>query len=370
MNKILIIAGDTSGDIHAAKLMKEILIRRPDTKFIGVGGEKMSSIDFEKIIDLSQISVVGFWEVFKRIDKFLQLKSKIKEIIEKENISLFIPVDFPGFNLEIAKLCKQYNIKVLWYIAPQLWAWGKNRAKKLQNNIDKLLAVFPFEEEFFGKYDIDTEFVGHPLMDNPQFNQAIKKWSERENILLIMPGSRIQEISSHLPLLLEYCKIFRAKYPNFDIVFSVPTHTQQFLYTNFAEIKKFNIVNDSHKHMQSSKIGLIKSGTSNLEAALLGLPFVMFYKTSLFNYIIGKQMANVPYFSIVNILSNKSIVTELIQSRMNLKNIEKHIDILMNDKQEYENLQNSFEKIKELFKNKKASARAAEIAINFLETIK
>jgi len=122
--------------------------------------------------------------------------------------------------------------------------------------------------------------------------------------------------------------------------------------------------------MQSSKIGLIKSGTSNLEAALLGLPFVMFYKTSLFNYIIGKQMANVPYFSIVNILSNKSIVTELIQSRMNLKNIEKHIDILMNDKQEYENLQNSFEKIKELFKNKKASARAAEIAINFLETIK
>lgn len=369
MNKILIIAGDTSGDIHAEKLMTEILSRRPDTKFIGIGGEKMTAIGLEKITDLSQISVVGFWEVYKNIDKFLQLKSKIKDIVEKDNISLFIPVDFPGFNLEIAKLCKQKNVKVLWYIAPQLWAWGKNRAFKMQSYIDKLLVVFPFEEEFFGKYNIEVEFVGHPLMDNPQFNEPIKKWDERNNTLLIMPGSRKQEITAHLPILLKYSKIFLAKYPNYDIAFSIPEHIQQFVIANFVEIKKFNIVSSSYKLMQTSKIGLIKSGTSNLEAALLGLPFVMFYKTSWFNYLIGKQIANIPYFSIVNILSNKCIIKELIQSQMNSKNLEKYVDVLMNNNQEYEKTQFAFEQIKKLFINKKASVRAAEIAINYLDSI-
>ena len=368
MSKILIISGDTSGDLHAANLMKEILAHRPNTEFIGIGGEKMSAIGFQKIIDLSEISVVGFWEVIKKIDKFLQLKSKIKQIIEKENISLFVPVDFPGFNLQIAKLCKQNKIKVVWYIAPQLWAWGSNRAVKLKNNIDKLLAVFPFEEQYFQKYEIDTEFVGHPLMDIPLFQNSIKKWNEREDILLIMPGSRKQELEFHLPLLIKYSMIFKSQYPKFDIVFSIPSHIQKYILSNFPGTKKLNIVNDSHKFMQTSKIGLIKSGTANLEAALLGLPFAMFYRTSWFNYIIGKGMTNIPNFSIVNILSNDKIVTELIQAEMNLKNIDKYINDIINNRQEYENIQKRFEQIRGLFANKRASARAAQVVLNYFES--
>lgn len=367
MSKILIIAGDTSGDIHASKVMKEILVRCPETEFIGIGGEKMSEIGLNKIIDLSEISVVGFWEVLRRIDKFLHLKAKIKEIIEIGDISLFIPVDYPGFNLEIAKICNDNKVKVLWYIAPQLWAWGQKRAVKLKQTVDKLLAVFPFEQQFFNQFDITTEFVGHPLLDIPIFNEPIKKYNERENNLLIMPGSRKQEIELHLPTLIKYAKIFKSKHRNYEVVFSIPKYIQKFVLDNYPYIKEFKIENDSHSLMQNSKIGLIKSGTSNLEAALLGLPFVMFYRTSLFNYIIGKRLTTVPFFSIVNILSNKLVVKELVQFQMSIKNIEKSIESMLENIDDYENKQKEFEKIKQTLYSRGTSKRVAELVVPYLK---
>ncbi len=366
MTKILIIAGDTSGDIHAAKVMKRLLDIRPDIKFVGIGGKKMTEVGLEKVIDLSKISVVGFWEVLKNIDIFLELKGKIKKIIENEDISLFIPVDYPGFNLEIAKICMEQNVKVLWYIAPQLWAWGQKRAVKLRQTVDKLLAVFPFEESFFKNYNINTEFVGHPLLDNSIFNEHIKKFNERENNLLIMPGSRKQEIELHLRPLLKYCEIFKSSYSNFEILFSIPQHIQKFVVDNFPQIKRYSIEKDSHKLMQVSKIGLIKSGTSNLEAALLGLPFIMFYRTSWLNYLIGKRLTKVPYFSIVNILSNKLVVDELIQYQMNSKNIEKSINNLISNEEEYIRKQKMFEEIKSSLLGKSASERVAELTLSYL----
>lgn len=366
MSKILIIAGDTSGDIHASKVMKEILIRKPDAKFVGIGGDKMSEIGFEKVIDLSEISVVGFWEVIRQLDKFMKLKSKIKEIIKKENISLFIPVDFPGFNIEIAKICKENNTKVLWYIAPQLWAWGQNRAKKIQQYVQKLLVVFPFEEQFFKEFGINTEFVGNPLMDNPVFSEPIKQFNERDNLLLVMPGSRRQEIELHLPILLSYIDIFKSNYPNFDIVFSIPSHIQQFVFDKYPEIKKNEIESNSYKLMQIAKVGLIKSGTSNLEAALLGLPFVMFYKTVFFNYLIGKIFTKVPNYSIVNILAQSKVVEELIQTEMNLKTIDLKLNELLGDKEKYDFQQQAFNNIKSLLTQKSASKRVAELTLQYL----
>lgn len=367
MGKILIIAGDTSGDIHAAKVMKKLLDQYPNLQFVGIGGDKMTEIGLDKIVDVSEISVVGFWEVLKKIDKFLRLKKRIKNIIENGDISLFIPVDYPGFNLEIAKICKVNNVKVLWYIAPQLWAWGQQRAYTLKQNVDKLAAVFPFEELFFNNFDINTEFVGHPLMDIPIFIEQIRKLNERENTLLIMPGSRKQEIELHLKPLLEYCEIFKSNHSNFDIVFSLPNNIMNFVVSKFPQIKRYNLETDSHKLMQNSKIGLIKSGTSNLEAALLGLPFVMFYRTSWFNYVIGKRLTKVPYFSIVNILSNKLIVDELIQFQMNSRNIDKSVEKLISNETEYENKQIMFDIIRTTLQGYSASQRVAEIALTYLK---
>ena len=366
LTKILIIAGDTSGDLHAAKVMKRLLDIRPDLKFVGIGGEKMTELGLEKIIDLSKISVVGFWEVLKNIDIFLELKGKIKKIIENDNIPLFIPVDYPGFNLEIAKICTDNNVKALWYIAPQLWAWGQKRAEKLKQYVDKLLVVFPFEEKFFNSFDINNEFVGHPLMDNSIFSEPLKPFNERQNNLLILPGSRKQEIELHIQPLLKYCEIFESNYSNFDIVFSIPPHLHKFVTGNYPQIKRYNIEIDSHILMQNSKIGLIKSGTSNLEAALLGLPFIMFYRTSWFNYLIGKRLTKVPYFSIVNILSNKLVVDELIQNQMNPRNIQLSIDKIISNEVEYLQKQKIFYEIKATFLGKSASERVAKIALSYL----
>lgn len=367
MKKILIIAGDTSGDIHAANLMKFVLLNQPSLSFVGIGGQQMTQLGLEKIIDLNEISVVGFWEVFKKINVFLKLKKQIKSLLTQKQISLFIAVDFPGFNIEIAKICKEYNIPVLWFIAPQLWAWGENRANKFRKNIDKLLVAFPFEVDFFEKHNIPTHFVGHPLLVNPIFNEPIKSFDDRQNILLIMPGSRKQELLYHLHILLNFSDNFKVENHNYDIVFSIPQALEQFAIDKFPKIKKFQIENNSLELMKIAKIGLVKSGTSNLEAALLGMPFVMFYKTSLFNYALGSSLTKLQYFSIVNILLENKVIPELIQNDFNNENLQHNLLSILDNRSKYDSLQNSFLKIKEMLAIPNTFEKISEIVLNLID---
>lgn len=364
MKRFFIIAGESSGDIHGARLMEKIQEMAPDTEFVGIGGKNMEAAGLKSLAKLSDISVVGFLEVIKKYRFFSDLLTKVKNILSSEKFDAFLPIDYPGFNIRVAKFARENNIKVFYYIAPQLWAWGKNRAKKLIGAIDKLLVVFPFEVDYFTKFGINTEFVGHPLMDDPVFGNSPLEFHERENLIALLPGSRNQEIVKHLPLMTETVKEIREQHSNYRIGVAASNLVDGSIYNELKNNYGVEIFDNSRELMSLSKVGLVKTGTSNLEAALLGLPFVMFYKTSYFTYRMGRALINLPYISLINILLNENVVKELIQKDANPKKMNKEISYLLNNLDSYNYMLTKFNNIRKLLGKEGASEKAAKIILN------
>jgi lipid-A-disaccharide synthase len=365
-NKIFISAGDSSGDLHAAQLMKHIRESVPDVSFVGFGGSEMLAQGLESIVPLSSISVVGFWEVFRHLGFFNKLMKQCEDIL-RDGVSAFIPVDYPGFNLRLALKAKQLGIPVAYFIAPQLWAWGKNRARKLAISIDMLLVVFPFEEDFFRRYGIETHYIGHPLMDQPALSQPVAGYDERSNTIAFFPGSRRQEIERHLPLLEGIRKELQPKLKDFDFTIAKSPLLEADEYKHLLRIDSGWQLEDSrYKLIGSSLAGLVKTGTSNLEAMLLGLPFAMFYKTSAITYFLGKHLINLDYLSITNILSGKLVVKEFIQRDANPAMISKEIAEIALNRSYWEEMQSRLLAVRSILGGSGASKRAADIIVEKL----
>lgn len=363
--KIFICAGDPSGDIHAARLMKKIN-ENINVDFFGIGGNEMENQGLKSIVSIKDISVVGFWEVAKKYNYFKNLLKKCEEIMMENQVDLFLPVDYPGFNLRLSKFAKSNEIPVVYYIAPQLWAWGKNRAKNLVGKIDTLCTVFPFEEDYFKKFGINAEFVGHPLLEDSEFDIS-KTENHKNNLIAFMPGSREQEISRHIELY-KHCIEILKNYDK-DLIFGIAKSSnvsdEQFIRLN--EDDKVEIYDNSKDLMREAYCGVVKTGTSNLEAALLNMPFVMIYKTSYLSYNIGKNLVNLPYISLVNILREKMVIKELIQKDANPRAISNEIIRLIENKKEYDDILNEFKKIREYLGEKNATENTLEIIKKYLD---
>ncbi len=364
MKKVFISAGDPSADRHAAELMKELKRIVPDIIFFGIGGPLAESQGLVSLASQRDIAVVGFWEVAKKYRFFKKLLARSKKLLCNESIDVFIPIDYPGFNIPLAEYSRSINIPVLYYIAPQLWAWGKGRSHKLANCVDKLLVVFPFEEKYFANFGINTQFVGHPLLDYPIFSKPSKDFDKRENIIAILPGSRKQELIHHKHFLNEIYELATKELPHYQLaVAKSPNISDKLIQSINSNI---NIYNDSLELMSNAKIGIIKTGTSNLEAMLSGLPFVMFYKTSPLTYLMAKRLVNLPYISIVNILYNQFLVPEFIQNQAKVYNIIAYIKGLLNNRSEYDNIQHSFELLKQNLGSSGAAKTTANIIKQYL----
>lgn len=360
--KIFISAGDPSGDVHAAKLMHEIKNIAPDINFIGIGGNKMQAQGLQSIIPLEQISIVGFWEVLKNASMFRKLINDTKEILKYEKPDVFIPVDYPGFNIKIAAFAKSINIPVYYYIAPQLWAWGKNRAAKLAGNVDQLFVVFPFEEKYFSDFGINTRFVGHPLLDIPKLSAIPPELADRENLIAILPGSRLQEVKKHLPLLNSTINTLRPRVSGYKFGIACSGNiSKDYYYSALDKNNDIELYDDSLGLMLKSKVGIVKTGTSNLEAALCGMPFSMFYLASLISYIIGKSLMNIEHVSLVNILLKKGIINEFIQKDANATNISNDILNILNDNNRYNEIISAFSDIKNILGEGGASKLSSKI---------
>ncbi|MCB0701902.1 MAG: lipid-A-disaccharide synthase [Candidatus Kapaibacterium sp.] len=356
--QIFISAGDPSGDIHAANLMRELLSLDNNLKFVGIGGPKMQELGLTPIVNFSEINVVGFWEVAKKYRFFKHLEAKSKNIIQDSNIDLVILIDYPGLNMRLADYAKSINKKVCYYIAPQLWAWGKKRAKKLSNSVDKLLVAFPFEEEFFKQFDMDVQFVGHPSLDLEVF-ELDDNSTRIDNQVCLIPGSRSQEVKSHLLLFDDIIRKTQGKYkfalsksPSVD-----PRVYESFINTNPDVI----IYENSRDAMKSSIFGIVKTGTSTLEATLLNLPFIMIYKTSITTYLIGRFLVNIEYLAMPNILLNKQVVSELIQQDATATKIVKELDRFMNNSDLLDKIRKDFVEIRYKLGKLSASKTASSI---------
>ncbi|MCK4353547.1 lipid-A-disaccharide synthase [candidate division WOR-3 bacterium] len=353
--KLLIVTGETSGDLHGANVIRELKGLIPDLKVFGIGGERLKKEGVEIVCHIKFLAVVGFLEVipkFFRIRKAMQLLYT-KMLKEKPDACLLI--DYPGFNLRFAKLAKQEGIKVIYYILPQIWAWGRGRLKSIYNYVDKGIAILPFEPKFYEK--LNVEFVGHPLLDsindytinhltNQPFNQIT---------IALLPGSRVEEIKQILPIMLKCVK----KLPNFNFTLPVAPEIdikwiEKLIHGTGIKVVK----NNTYEVLSNSSLALVASGTATLEACVLEVPMIIIYKVSLISYILGRLLIKIPWIGLVNIIANEKIVPEFIQFNTNPKRIINSVNKILSDPRP---IISKLSEVKDKLGTPGASRRAAQI---------
>lgn len=346
--KYYIIAGEASGDLHASNLMKELKLKDPHAEFRFWGGDLMQAQGGTLVKHYRDLAFMGFAEVVMNLKTILGNISVAKKDIETYKPDAVILVDYPGFNLRIAKFVKKLGIKVYYYISPQIWAWKTGRVHKIKKVVDKMFVILPFEEEFYQRYDYKVDFVGNPLLDSLNHLPAIDEQRFRKEhnlderpIIALLPGSRTQEIKVKLPLMLSVEKDF----PDYQFVVagapSQPSENYKKIVGNQLKIVK----NKTYDLLRISHAALVTSGTATLETALLKVPEVVCYKGNAISYEIGKRVVkNIRFISLVNLIMDEEVVKELIQYDLTYENIKRELNLILNspkrDKilQDYEEL--------------------------------
>lgn len=334
--EIAIIAGEVSGDIQAGRLVKELKRIVPDLYIWGIGGLHMQKQGVELINDITELAVVGFWEVIKNYRRIRRVFYNILEQIDTRYPDAVILVDYPGFNLRLAKKIKSLRIPIIYYISPQIWAWGRGRIKQIKELVDKMIVIFPFEKEIYEKEGVPVEFVGHPIIDvlaerppaaakRDEFRKELGV-QPGEKLIGILPGSRVQEVKRHLPVFLKAAK--RIKNAKFVIGLAEKGLAEKGTVPFFYEKGDCPLfcplfVGRTYDIMEASDLILTSSGTATLETACFGTPMIVIYKINWLTYLFIRQMINIPYIAMANIISGKRVVPEFIQFRANPKNIAK-----------------------------------------------
>ncbi|GBD07196.1 Lipid-A-disaccharide synthase [bacterium HR21] len=302
--RVLISAGDPSGDRHAARLMAEWRRLQPELEFVGIGGPRMQQQGLHSLVPFEELAVVGFWEVAQRYGFFRRLLRRCQALLPE--VAAVVLVDYPGFNLQLAKAARRHGVPVYYYIAPQVWAWGRWRLRTLAETVSLLLVVLPFEEEFFQRHGIRTVFVGHPLLDEPILCGEPPPLSAREPQVIFLPGSRRQEWQRHLPVLRQTEELLRRDFPELRIATTAPP--------GIDPPPQWHHNANVYEALRSSRAALVKLGTSTLEAALCGTPFVAFYRTSALSYGLARLLVRLPAATLVNILAPAApVVPEFLQ---------------------------------------------------------
>ncbi len=322
MTKILISAGEASGDIHAAAVTAAIKKINKDAEVFGMGGDALRKAGGEVLFDIKDHGVMGFVEVIKKLPALFKLRSEFAKVMDERKPDCLVVVDYPGFNMKLAKLAHDKGIPVVSYISPSAWAWHKSRAKKVAQIVDKVAAIFPFEYDVYHKAGADTVFVGHPLVDivKPSLSRseaesfAGKKPGRK--LILLMPGSRLMEIEKMLPTLLAAAKIIQGKMPEVD--FTMPRAGTIPLSMLEDKIKASGVkvrITEGHNYdlFSVADLALATSGTVTLEAALCGLGSVIVYKTSPVTAFIARLVINIPDIGLPNIVAGRHILPELLQ---------------------------------------------------------
>jgi lipid-A-disaccharide synthase len=364
MCDLFFIAGESSGDLHSSHLIKDILSIKPNLKIQGVGGTKMKESGADILFDYSEINQIGFVNIAKN---YFHLKSrldytanKILEISPK----ILILCDFPGFNLRIAEKIKSlFKGKIFYYITPQVWAWHKSRIKKLKSSVDICFVIFPFEKILFDKERIKSYYVGNPILKQiDDFLSANSKDNNEVRKVSIMPGSRKEEVTLMLPKLMEIANILIGKY-KYSVNLICSENIPFDYYNNFIGNSKVKLVSPGKssnlKTIYNSDFVITKFGTSNLECALLNIPFTAVYKASYINYIIAKLLVKIKYVSLVNIVMNKEIIKEYIQGDFTTENIILEVQRVLKNEDYRNSMLNEFTSLRKALSD--SEDNAAEI---------
>lgn len=375
--EVMIVAGEASGDLHGAHLIKSLQNLNPDLSFYGMGGLEISRTGAEILFEASKISVVGLFEVISHLKDILTAQRKLRKRLTDSKPSLLIIIDFPDFNLWLARKAKKLGIPVFYYISPQVWAWRAGRVKTIAHLVDKIGVILPFEEQFYRARGVNATYVGHPLLDSVTTSQTREEYCSSQNLpemdrlIGILPGSRVKEVSRLLPVFLEAALKLQEKCEEklLFLIACASTLTQEDLLNNgvreYQDRLNLKIVSDERYNMMAaSDIVIAASGTVTLELLLLNTPMVVAYKLSPRTYRLGKLLVKVKYFSLVNLIAESPIVPELLQDDANPERISNELFKLMYDENEKKLIQKGFQQVKEKLGEKGASDRAAQLALS------
>lgn len=371
---IFIICGEPSGDLHAANLAKEILKIDPQVKISGVGGQLLREAGARLYCDISELAVIGLFDVLKKLPRFFSLKKMILEKIFLENPAAIILVDFSGFNLRLAKAINK-QIKVIYYISPQLWASRPGRIGSIKNSVDKMIVFFRFEEKLYREHSVDVSFVGHPLLDIVGPTMDKDRFLRNYGLALgkttiaLLPGSRKQEIRNILPVMLKSARIIKDSLGNTQFLIAKPVHLENDIFLaciRDAGIEAKIIEDKTYDCLSVSDFALVASGTATLETAIIGIPFFIIYKMNLLNYLLYRPQVRIPFIGIVNIIAQKKIVPEYIQFNADPREIARAAIRLLSDRDAAEEIRRQLSLVKGSLGEKGAGNRAAKIILDYL----
>jgi len=369
----MIIAGEASGDLHGAHLVRAMRALNPDLDFFGIGGNALRQVGVHLMVDNSQIAVVGISEAFLKFKIILSALRVAKEGLRKIRPALLIVIDFPDFNLHVATAAKKLSIPVMYYISPQVWAWRTGRVKKIKNVVDHMVVIFPFEVDFYKKSNVPVTFVGHPLLDSMTSGTSREKKENLKGdslIIGLLPGSRNGEVARLLPTMVQVADILSEQLPSVRFAIPVASSVDRTMVEAIVEegtTARPLILHDGLRDvLDEAALVITASGTVTLEAAIAGTPMIIVYKVSPLSYWLGKRLIRVKHIGMANLVAGRPIVPELIQHEASAEKIARRALHMLRDEKALAEIRRQLRHVAQSLGTSGASKRAAEVAMNLL----
>ncbi|KTD06448.1 lipid-A-disaccharide synthase [Legionella gratiana] len=375
--RIVIIAGEESGDIHASVLIRQLKAAYPNVAISGIGGKHMQEAGAELISDLARFGVTGLTAVIRHLKVIRQAFLAIKKHLNQQKPDLLILVDYPGFNLRLAKYAKlKLGIKILYYISPQIWAWKAKRIHLIKQCIDQMAVILPFEKPLYEKAQVPVNFVGHPLVEkissavnNTQIQRKALKLPSDSQIIALLPGSRTNEIEHHMPILRDTALLLQERYPNLCFVIPIantinPEKIKHYFSNTHLSIRF--VEGQALNCMAAADFVIVSSGTASLECALLEKPMCIIYRSSLLNYVLAMKFIKVKFLGLCNLLANRMIVPEFLQYDCNAHELTRYIDRFYNDPEQPQKMLTQLTKVKQSLSSEKSDRTLFDLVVNEL----
>ena len=375
----MIVAGERSGDVYGAGLAQALQARLPGAQIFGAGGHAMREAGVDAVVDSHEIAIAGITEVVAGLPRVYRAFHKLLDEVDRRHTSLAVLIDFPDFNLRLARQLKKRGIPVVYFVSPQVWAWRKGRVKTLKQRIAKMIVIFDFEEEIYREAGVPVEYVGHPLVDKVRpsltreefFCQA--RLDPAVRTVALLPGSRQKEVSVNLPIILDAARRLSLNRKLQFVIPVAPTIQQDWLFSimpqaSSSELKIHTLMHATYDALLYSDVAVVTSGTATLEAAICERPMVMVYRVSGFTWLVGKLLVKVPHFCIVNILAKRELVPELMQQDFTAANVAARVEYLLDHPEAREEMIRGFQVLKLRLGQGGAIERAADAVVEVLQS--
>ena len=369
---LMLVAGEASGDKHAAHLAAALKAIHPQTQFFGAGGDEMRAVGVETLVDVRELAIMGALEVAAALPKFLRVFRQLRAAANTRKPAAVILVDWPEFNLRLAKKLKRDGHRVFYYISPQVWAWRSYRVKQIKRDVEQMLVILPFEKEFYEQHGVQVEYVGHPLLDSVRVTATREEFCQKykldpaRSIVALLPGSRRKEVTYILPPMLEAARELQPTYPALQFVLALaPTITRA--QVEIHSLPNLTLIeNDTYNALAAADLAVVASGTATLETAIIGTPLIVCYRASELNWRLFTPFIKVPFVGMPNLIAGREIAPELLQNNLTGERLARQIIEGINDPQRLQQARTDLQEVRQKLGETQASARAAHVILTSL----